>query len=602
MRKIYYILFCALLFTSCGVARTDLFKIASSDLQVYNFDPENSGFPIPINSIITVSFTAVMDKRSVEEAFSFEFGGEVYTAEDGWFEWFAWDSAFAFHFDPYHFGGDFYYPPGEEITVRIEGSARDEEGYYLAGGHEWTFITSIDPTPDFTPPDVVSWSFIYSEQISSNGYVEIVFSEPMMKSTATHGFILATPDWTTDVRSIEHGFTQWFDDNTRMRYYPFKPLHIGRDYGVFYNAIGIIPRDLAGNELNPAHHVHGYPSAWANSIKLTVDSTQVAADVTDFPVYVDLNEMTVLLPGTDFFGNCDLTGSDIIVIDASRMVKLPRELVYIETGIQQGELWFKAPKLSSTADTVFYLLYNSIVPEVNDPDVWSNGFLGVYHLHGSIADSSPNAYNGVTFGATDELSGKIGEAQNFDGMGAHFEIQVPDFIKDSGTVSMWIKPWIWDYDHKIFDITLLPREFFLDILSLDPPELVRFRTTDANDNVYEVSMDVTGFPPDTWHHVAAVWQFKPAGIPASGDPAARLYFDGLFEGESSSAIAERPPFQWPYVGTRSDPGEPISNFWGDIDELHISSKRRSSGWIMTEYNNQMAPGLGGFFKEITPEP
>ena len=45
-----------------------------------------------------------------------------------------------------------------------------------------------------------------------------------------------------------------------------------------------------------------------------------------------------------------------------------------------------------------------------------------------------------------------------------------------------------------------------------------------------------------------------------------------------------------------------SSFWGTIDEVHISNKRRSSGWIMTEYNNQFDPSMGGFFKEIIPEP
>ncbi|UCB44788.1 MAG: hypothetical protein JSV25_11280 [Spirochaetota bacterium] len=601
MRKVYYLLLCALLLTSCGLSRTDLFHIASSDLQVYNFDPENSGLPIPVNAIITVAFNAVMDKRSVEEAFSLEFGGEVYTSDDGWFQWFAWDSAFAFHFDPYHLGGDFYYPPAEAITVRISGSARNEDGYYLIGGHEWTFITSTDPAPDSTPPDVLSWSFIYSEEISVNGYVEIQFSEPMMKSTATHGFILATPDFTTDVRSIEHGYTMWFDNNKTMRYYPFKPLQIGRDYGVFYNILGIIPRDLAGNELAPADHIHPYPSLWDNSIRLTVDSAKVQADVTDFPVYVDLSAMTVTAP--TFFADCDPTGSDIIIIDEKRTSKLPRELVYFEAGPQQGELWFKASKLSSTEDTVFYLLYNSPASETNDPAVWSNGYLGVYHLHGGITDSSPNAYDGVSFpGVTDELLGKIGEAQNFDGMGSYFEIPVPELIGDSGTVSMWIKPWSWINQHKIFDVTLLPREFFLDILSLNPPELLRFRITDDMDNVYEVSKDVTGFPPDTWHHVAGVWQFKPVGEPTPAGAAARLYFDGFFEEESSSVTAERPPFQTPFIGTIRDPGEPLSNFWGDIDEVHISSKRRSPGWIMTEYNNQNAPWQGGFYKEIFLEP
>jgi len=437
----------------------------------------------------------------------------------------------------------------------------------------------MSPNATFSYPD-------NSEDISPpGGYVEIVFDEPMIKSTVEMGFVLDLTNGGGDQRTDKHGNFQWDDTNISVRYSPDEPLKIGLDYTIWRLGFkGVVPCDLAGNPLSAVSN--NYPSTWGGCIRIVVDETQVPGDVTDFPVYVDLSQM--LFADLSFFtAEGDTNGDDIIITNNSRTVKLPRELVYIDTVMGQGELWFKAPKLSSTEPTTFYLCYDAPVGvvEPNKPDVWSNGYIGVYHLHGNFNDSSPHSNNGTAF-ETIPTAGKMGAARSFDGFDDNIEL--PDVIEDSGTVSMWIRPISWSNDGRIFGASVIPPQFFLDVYF----ETLRFSITDANNNPYEVSKDVSVFIDNTWHLVTGVWRYKENMTVILNTPAAQLYCDGTFEGKSPDINGMRPSFFTPYIGY------PSSSFSGTIDEVHLSNVRRSSGWIAAEYNNQVAPNIGGFFKTM----
>ncbi|MBN2325046.1 MAG: Ig-like domain-containing protein [Spirochaetes bacterium] len=592
MRRLLFIVPILFLIASCDLHRVDLFTIASSDLKVYTYDPVNGGFDIPLNAKVAVSFTNNMQTWSVEDAFSISFGGTAYTADDGWFEWFADERAFIFHYDPDHSGPpDHEYPEGTEITVRIGTSARDKEGFYLTEPLEWSFTTSPVPFSDFTIPDVTVWAPSYSEQISPPGFVEIQFSEPMITSTVVYSFALMSTDG-QDIRWLEHGHFQWYDNRTKCQYYPLDPLATGKDYKVMFDYTGSRPLDRAGNTLDAGDWNWTFSSQWQGCIRIVVDPLQVPEELSDFPVYVDLSEMDPL-----FFSDVDPAGADIFVFDGSRTTKLPRELVYIVTGPNEGELWFKAPKLYEDRDTVFYILYDSALVDTNDPNVWSNGYVGVYHLHQSFVDSTTYAHDATNFETLDQVA-KVGNGREFDGINDLIDIQFPDIIKKDGTVSLWIRPYNWNYTspQTVFDATLPPSPFFLDIQA---GGLLRFKTSDSDGNSYEVTKDVATFM--SWHHLTGTWRFKADAGDTIITPAINMYFDAGFVGQSEDIISTRPGLDSPYIGhTRAD-FETTGKLYGVIDEIHISDIRRSSGWVGTEYNNQNDPSVGGFYKEIVLE-
>ena len=85
----------------------------------------------------------------------------------------------------------------------------------------------------------------------------------------------------------------------------------------------------------------------AHVANLTVDNTKVAANATDFPVYVDLSDMNATFWSTVANG-----GGDIRIFKSDGTTELAREVVSCDTSGETGELHFKyTGTLSSSVDT-----------------------------------------------------------------------------------------------------------------------------------------------------------------------------------------------------------------------------------------------------------
>ena len=153
-----------------------------------------------------------------------------------------------------------------------------------------------------------------------------------------------------------------------------------------------------------------YTGSWLFRKKITVLASQVDANVTNFPVYVNLADL-----GSDFFANVESSGGDdggdIRVTTADGATELPREVVGINVGSSTGELHFKADSLSSTANTDFYIYYgNSAISEpaasaaYGSQNVWTNGYVGVWHFSEDPSTSTDCAGGAGTKEACDSTS------------------------------------------------------------------------------------------------------------------------------------------------------------------------------------------------------
>ncbi|GAG49321.1 unnamed protein product, partial [marine sediment metagenome] len=87
-----------------------------------------------------------------------------------------------------------------------------------------------------------------------------------------------------------------------------------------------------------------YNASWGYRKKITIDYTKVDANLTNFPVYVNLANL-----GSDFFSNVKGDGGDIRITKSDGTTELPREIVAINTGAETGEIHFKADSLSSSS-------------------------------------------------------------------------------------------------------------------------------------------------------------------------------------------------------------------------------------------------------------
>ncbi len=170
-----------------------------------------------------------------------------------------------------------------------------------------------------------------------------------------------------------------------------------------------------------------YDSNWEYREKVTIDNTQVDNDLTDFPVYVDLSDMS-----NSFFSNVNSNCGDIRVTQSDGTTEVPREVVDCDTSGQTGQLHFKAPSVASSTNSEYYIYYgNSSANDYTNTDtygrnnVWTNGFSAVYHLEEDPSGTSPqmidstgNGNDGTTNGsmtASDLISGHVSQGWDLDG-------------------------------------------------------------------------------------------------------------------------------------------------------------------------------------------
>jgi len=153
---------------------------------------------------------------------------------------------------------------------------------------------------------------------------------------------------------------------------------------------------------------------------VTIQSSQVTADLTDFPLLVDLSDMPA-----GFWSTVADGGGDIRVFKADGTTELAREVVSCDTAAETGELWVKYEgTLSGSVDTTIQIHADGVSSDYavtatyGRNNVWTN-YEFVSH-DGGATDSTgtyaPTASGGVLPGSV----GQIGTSTSFDGVGDQY--------------------------------------------------------------------------------------------------------------------------------------------------------------------------------------
>ena len=332
-------------------------------------------------------------------------------------------------------------------------------------------------------------------------------------------------------------------------------------------------------------------SGWKKRIKLTSDSTKIDADLTHFP-------MTVFLkPGN---GNTAKVFDEVggnkykiaITDDSDPPIQYYVEIEHWDATNKVGVLHFgKAGEiLPSTANKVFYLYYDNTKPDnttyVGDigstpaQNVWDSYFKNVFHLRdlttSTVKDSTINAITGYKKEANEpiEIDGKVGKAQNFDG--------VNDYI-DVNDITYPGVPFTIEAVFKINSKTSAEM-IFNDRNPANSGSNVAVQYGTGTDtficwaNAGESGVWSRTYPAvNTWYHIAFVVPFS------SGVGSRLIYFNGVDDTDYKGSLAAAPWNPSKSLGRR-----PVGNtyFWnGSIDEFRISNTNRSSAWIKATYHS-----------------
>jgi hypothetical protein len=341
--------------------------------------------------------------------------------------------------------------------------------------------------------------------------------------------------------------------------------------------------------------------SWNYRKLITIDSSKVAADLTNFPLLVYESS------DSDLSTHAKNNGDDIVfILYSDNITKLNHELQsYTDSN---GELiaWIKVPNLSSSIDTKIWMYYGnpSAINQENVAGVWDSNYEIVWHLQESgvgttdeYIDSSGNGIHG-TGGKDDDsggqgdlsetpdrVNGKFGYAQDFNDDGA-----TGDRISSRNLSSAWnsITGSVWIYgnaagDDRIWgkswgggstDNTILMRCTGTGGSTLG----CRFRTDSSSTGGYQP----TSMENNQWIYMVLTWD----------GTTVRIYKNGVLQGSglvvNGNTLYPNPPHEFFTLGNVGD-GANDRCFNGYIQEARISSIDRSSDWISAEYNNQNSP-------------
>ncbi len=314
---------------------------------------------------------------------------------------------------------------------------------------------------------------------------------------------------------------------------------------------------------------------------IVVDHTKVQADLTDFPLLVDIFDV-------DLRTKVQPDGDDIVFVSSETV--LPHEIEVFEQDFNSTHAhlvaWIKTD-LSSTFDTTVMMYYGN--PEAtnreNPTGLWDGNYIGVWHLgettggSGSIKDSTSKANHGTDFGnPIFESSGVIGNAIGFND-GPYIQIQDSlslDSISTGITISAWTRADSYEWE--------------LPVLTKGGEDsgafsLFYYRSTGTNDICYYLDgvssgTQHTGEPVtrNNWMHVVLTYDGFYLKVYKNGTLASNQLIPS-----TPSIISNNEPL---YIGYESDYSD---YFLGEIDEARISTSAKPETWIQTEFNNQYDP-------------
>jgi hypothetical protein len=359
-----------------------------------------------------------------------------------------------------------------------------------------------------------------------------------------------------------------------------------------------------------------YNEAWEYRVKITVDAAKVAANVTDFPVYVDLSNLP-----SGFHSNVNQTDArDIRVTTADAETEVPREVVFYDAATDTGELHFKAPSLSSSTDTDFYIYYGNTAatePATNATygrnNVWSNSYAAVWHMSENpagdapqIIDSTGSGYNATTRGSMasgDLVAGKVGRSIDFDGSNDQAGVTRGSSLEQAAvTVSTWVKldantptsgganvqlftPVSHEDTNKGYALNIVSSNYGTSGVNNEPQW---FTGNGSSLNLINANMSLdttnwyyltgTGNGSNVYLYVNAVQKATASATTISHATTKSLVFSGYSQ-------------PYPTLTERC--------FNGKLDEVRVSTVLRGATWIETEYNNQSVPST--FYEAGTEE-
>lgn len=313
---------------------------------------------------------------------------------------------------------------------------------------------------------------------------------------------------------------------------------------------------------------------------LTVQSSEVGSDLSNFPVYVNLSNMP-----QSFWDNVSSDGSDILVEDQNNNL-IPREIAAFDSNNNTGAMYFKAPTVSSSSDTPFSITVGGSDFAGNEEDVWTNSYLYASN-DGGKTDSTSAGNDGIPKGGVTmgNVDGFLAEATRFDGdsdwINIGVDFGITDGTKHPHTLQAWVR---WDGQTDTLQGIIQSNEPNNQPFANPPsslrqqvnPEKGKFAIQNSNNNL-KTAESTTSPQSGVWYRITGRLE---------SDGTLTVFFNGSSEGTSSTQDTFDASEDWE-IGAWQRNNDRF--FDGRIGYLRIIDRALSDDWVSAEFVNQNDP-------------
>jgi len=250
---------------------------------------------------------------------------------------------------------------------------------------------------------------------------------------------------------------------------------------------------------------------WSYRMEITIDSTYVDSDLTDFPLLLEITDSELT------FAHTKTDGSDLRFTDADGNL-LKYEVAEWDTSGSTGEVWVGVPEIDSSDGATIYMYYgNTSASAGQDPaGLWGDaGAVAVWHMSEGTGDSVGDSLgdnDGTRTNASWTASGQTGNAMDFDGTGDVISISDStslDFSSGDFSICAWTYPEDEapagnEYMIGQYDYGANKRSIALQRMSTSG-NFAFLIDDDGTSGVECVFDDIVALPYNTWQHIAATF-------------------------------------------------------------------------------------------------
>jgi len=315
---------------------------------------------------------------------------------------------------------------------------------------------------------------------------------------------------------------------------------------------------------------------------VVIDSTKVSADLTDYPVYIDLSDMPA-----GFWSTVANGGGDIRVYKSDGTTELPREVVSCDTVTETGQLHVRIDSYSHLATIDLAICVDGVSSDYpvdhafGRNAVWADYDFAL-HMDGDVTDSAGN-YTPIAYGSPTYSGGGI----VLNGTTQYIEI---------GTTVA-----------NQFDEVLLSVDYELDVTNggSDPQVMFSAYTStsrvfrylhdplnnpDALDNILSGTTDGSAYNGESLGSTTVTGGVRYASHLTRDGATFGVYRDGVSQALTTvvAHVATNTGVTPFYVGSF---GSGSGNFDGTIYGIRARSTLpiNTAEWITDEYANQSSP-------------